>query len=68
MVATAFCMASCMPNWISLPAVARAAMASGVARRPITDFAAYREQVGYLRALTDLHSWCDEVATDLNKG
>ena len=34
----------------------------------IADFAAYREQVGYLKALTDLHSWCDEVATDLNKG
>ena len=28
------------------PAVARAAMASGVARRPIDDFAAYRERLG----------------------
>ena len=34
----------------------------------VGDFAAYREKVGYLRALTDLRAWCDEAETDLNKG
>lgn len=33
----------------------------------ITDFAAYREQVGYLRALDEVQVACDEVQAQLNK-
>lgn len=29
---------------------------------------AYRERVGYLRALKDLREWCLEAEEDLNKG
>lgn len=34
----------------------------------VTDFATYRERVGYLRALKELPEWCDEIETKLNKG
>lgn len=33
----------------------------------ITDFAAYREQVGYLRALSEVTEACSEVQAELNK-
>lgn len=34
----------------------------------VQTFEAYRERVGYLRALDELEGWCADVTTDLNKG
>ncbi len=31
----------------------------------ITEIAQYREKVGYLRALHDIHGWCDDVYKEL---
>lgn len=33
----------------------------------VPDYPAYREQVGYLRALKDLGDWCEEVRSTLEK-
>ena len=33
----------------------------------VDDYAAYREQVGYLRALGDMGDWCNEVSLKLEQ-
>lgn len=33
----------------------------------VKDYAAYRERIGYLRALKDVGDWCAETETKLSK-
>lgn len=34
----------------------------------VTTFEAYREHVGYLKALREIDEWCIDATTDLEKG